>query len=113
VLVTGALDFVMQPLAEFMRADDLLAIQLVERDGIFTGELSSPPIADEHKAALIREYAQRYGIDLTRSFAYGNSLGDAPMLECVGHPVAVNPDKRLRRSATERGWRVVEWKRTG
>lgn len=111
VLVTGALDFVMQPLGEFVQADDLLAHQLMERDGLFTGELSGPPIADEQKAALVREYAQRHGIDLGQSFAYGNSLGDAPLLACVGRPVAVNPDGRLRRLAAECGWDIVEWKR--
>ncbi|HXG11706.1 MAG TPA: HAD family hydrolase [Gemmataceae bacterium] len=109
VLVTGALDFVMRPLAEFVQADDLVALQLREHAGAFTGELLGPPIAEEHKAALIREYAQRHGIDLGQSFAYGNSVGDVPMLECVGHPVAVNPDRRLRRLAAQRGWRVVAW----
>jgi HAD superfamily hydrolase (TIGR01490 family) len=110
VLVTGALDFVMQPLAEFVQADDLLAIQLQECDGIFTGELNSSPIADEHKALLLRAHAQQHGIDLAQSFAYGNSLGDAPMLACVGHAVAVNPDRRLKALASEHGWRVVEWR---
>jgi HAD superfamily hydrolase (TIGR01490 family) len=112
VLVTGALDFVMRPLAEFVQADDLIALSLAEREGVFTGELNGPPIADERKAALVREYAQRHGIDLAQSFAYGNSLGDAPMIACAGHPVAANPDRPLRRLATERGWRIVEWRRS-
>jgi HAD superfamily hydrolase (TIGR01490 family) len=112
VLVTGALDFVMRPLAEFVQADDLIALSLADREGVFIGELNDPPIADEHKAALVREYAQRHGIDLAQSFAYGNSLGDAPMIACAGHPVAANPDRPLRRLATERGWRSVEWRRS-
>ncbi len=109
VLVTGALDFVMRPLAEFLNTDDLIAIQLVERDGVFTGELSSSPIADEHKAALVKDYARQHDIDLGQSFAYGNSPGDAPMLKCAGHAVAVNPDSRLRHLARACSWRVVEW----
>lgn len=110
VLLTGALDFVMQPLAEFLHGDDLIALSLVERDSLFTGEPTGLPVADEQKALLLRDYAQKHGIDLAQSFVYGNSIGDAPMLEGVGQAVAVNPDKRLRRRATERGWRVVEWK---
>lgn len=110
VLVTGGLDFVMQPLADFVKADELLALRLVERNGVFTGEVDGPPVAEEHKAVLVREYAEKHGIDLGRSFAYGNNIGDAPMLECVGHPVAVNPDGRLRRRAAQRGWPVVEWR---
>lgn len=110
VLVTGGLDFVMRPLAAFVGADELLALRLVERDGIFTGEVDGPPVAEEHKAVLVREYAAKHGTDLGQSFAYGNNIGDAPMLACTGHPIAVNPDGRLRRLASERGWRIVEWR---
>lgn len=109
VFVTGGLDCVMRPLAEYLQADELIALQLAERDGVCTGELLGPPIAEEHKAVLIRDCARRHGLDLAASFAYGNSLGDAPMLACVGQAVAVNPDRRLRQLAAARGWRVAEW----
>jgi HAD superfamily hydrolase (TIGR01490 family) len=110
VLVTGALDFVMEPLAEFLQADNLYAVQLAEHDGVFTGELKGPPLADEHKATLVRAYARQHDIELAQSVAYGNSMGDAPMLECMGQAVAVNPDRRLRGLAKERGWSVARWK---
>jgi HAD superfamily hydrolase (TIGR01490 family) len=110
VLVTGGLDFVMRPLADHVGAADVIATHLAERDGLLTGELACPPIADERKGELVREYAEKHGIDLAQSFAYTDSHGDLPMLDCVGHPAAVNPDKRLRRLAAERGWRVEEWK---
>jgi phosphoserine phosphatase len=86
-----------------------------EQNGVCTGELAMPPIADEQKAVLIKQYAAQNGIDLSRSDAYGNSFGDVPMLECVRHPVAVNPDGRLRALAQSRGWSIVEWRlpRTG
>jgi len=109
VLVTGGLDFVMRPLAEHLGAD-LIATHLVERDGILTGEIDGPPIAEERKGELMREYAGKYGIDLAQSFAYTDSYGDLSMLECVGHPAAVNPDRRLRKLAAEGRWRVEEWK---
>ncbi len=109
VLVTGGLDFVMQPLADYLGADALLAARLEERDGVCTGSLVGPPVADARKAELVREWAGRAGVDLGRSAAYGNSVGDLPMLECVGRPVAVNPDGRLRRLAAARGWETVRW----
>jgi HAD superfamily hydrolase (TIGR01490 family) len=109
VLVTGALDFVMQPLSEFLAADDFVATQLVVRDRRFTGELTGPPIADDYKAELVRAYAENHGIDLARSFAYGNSVGDGPMLACVGHAVAVNADRRLLAQAAARSWSVMNW----
>jgi len=110
VLVTGALQFVMEPLAEHLHADHLIATRLEERDGILTGALAGLPIADEEKARLARAWAAEQGIDLARSFAYGNNWGDVPMLETAGHAVAVNPDKQLRARAEERGWRVVRWR---
>jgi fatty acyl-CoA reductase len=110
VLVTGGLDFVMRPLAEHVGAADVIATHLVERDGVLTGEIDGPPIADERKGELVREYAGKHGIDLAQSFAYTDSHGDLPMLDCAGHPVAVNPDGRLRRLAAGRRWRVEEWK---
>jgi HAD superfamily hydrolase (TIGR01490 family) len=109
VLVTGGLDCVVRPLADYLEADELLANRLVERDGICTGELDGPPLADAHKAELVGEYAHRHGIDMGLSFAYGNSLGDAAMLNSVGHHIVVNPDRRLRRLARTRGWPVMEW----
>src|SRR5262249_43399900 len=109
VLVTGALDCVMRPLAEWVAAADLIAVQLAEAAGICTGMLTGPPIGDEQKARLLRGYAAEHGIDLAQSFAYGNSVGDVPMLACVGHPVAVNADRRLRALAAARGWGSVAW----
>lgn len=109
VLVTGGLEIVTRPLADFLHADELIATRLVESAGALQGEIDGQPLADEQKAVLVRDSAQRHGIDLERSFAYGNSLGDAPMLECVGRPVAVNADRRLRRLAVSRGWPTVAW----
>jgi HAD superfamily hydrolase (TIGR01490 family) len=110
VLITGGLDFVLRPLAEHIGAAELMATHLAERDGMLTGELTALPIADERKGELTREYAEKHGIDLAQSFAYTDSHGDLPMLDCVGHPAAVNPDRRLRKLAVARGWPVEDWK---
>lgn len=110
VLVTGGLEWVMRPLAEYVQADHLFALKMAEEGGVCTGEMAMPPIADEQKALLIKEYALQNDIDLSRSDAFGNSFGDVPMLECVGNPVAVNPDGRLRALAQSLGWRTVEWR---
>jgi fatty acyl-CoA reductase len=109
VLITGGLDLVMQPLADFLGADDLIAMRLEEHDGVCTGGLCGPPVAGAQKALLVRGYAQMHGVDLAASFAYGDSVSDAPMLACVGHPVAVRPGRRLRDLAGRREWRVVRW----
>lgn len=110
VLVTGGLDFVMRPLAEHIGADDVIAARLVQRNGTFTGEVDGSPIADEIKGERIRTYAQKYDIALEQSFAYSDSYRDLSMLECVGHPIAANPDRRLRRLAQQRHWPIVTWR---
>ena len=112
VLVTGSIDFIMDPLAVELKADALLAASLVEENNHFTGNLNGPPIGDAEKARRIERFAAEHGIDLARSYAYGDSIADLPMLETVGHPHAVNPDRALKAKATARGWPVLSWKRS-
>jgi HAD superfamily hydrolase (TIGR01490 family) len=81
-------------------------------DGVYTGELAAPFCYGEGKAEAIIAVAEAEGYDLARSYAYTDSAGDLPMLEIVGHPVAVNPDRALEAIAYHRGWPVVEFSRT-
>lgn len=109
VLVTGGLDFLGQPLADELSAD-LVAPALQERDGLFTGALRDGPLTGEGKADAVRAHARAHGIDLAQSYAFGDAVGDLVLLECVGHPVAVNADNRLAAIATERGWQTEDWR---
>ena len=109
VLVTGSLDFIIKPLAAEIRADAVIAARLIESNGCFTGELDGPPIGGAVKGARMREFAAEQGIDLTRSRAYGDSMSDLPMLETVGFPHAVNPDRGLSAIAKKRGWPTHHW----
>jgi alcohol-forming fatty acyl-CoA reductase len=109
LLLTGALDVVVEPLAELLEVEVDCAHLLV-KDGRLTGDLESPPPAGEARGALLEEYAARNGIALGDSFAYADSLSDLPMLELVGTPVAVNPDARLSQMAGQRGWRIERWR---
>ncbi|MDP9433097.1 MAG: HAD-IB family hydrolase [Actinomycetota bacterium] len=81
-------------------------------NGVYTGRLRGEPLHGAAKAEAIRSLAEREGLDLSRCVAYSDSLNDLPMLECVGTPVAVNPDPDLRRIARERGWQIKDF-RTG
>ena len=108
LLLTGALDVVVEPLAELLEVEVDCAHLLV-REGRLTGDLESPPPAGEARATLLDEYAKRNGINLADSFAYADALSDLPMLEMVGTPVAVNPDPRLSQYASQRGWKTEKW----
>ncbi|MCS7263220.1 MAG: HAD-IB family hydrolase [Armatimonadetes bacterium] len=109
VLVTGSADFVTEPLASWLGAD-LIAAKLQEENGKFTGKLISEVLVGEGKAVAIKNYTLKKGVDLKASYAYGDSISDAPMLSLVGHPIAVNPDKRLRKLAIQKGWEIVDWR---
>ena len=109
LLLTGALDVVVEPLAELLGVEVDSAHVLV-KDGRMTGDLQSPPPAGEARATLLEEYAAKNGIVLSESFAYADSLSDLGMLELVGTPVVVNPDARLSQVAGQRGWRVERWR---
>jgi len=108
VLVSGALDFTMRPLARYLEVDDLIANRLEFDDGYATGKLMKPFVAGAAKAQIIRDYAAAHHIDLARSWAYSDSFSDFPMLAVVGRPTAVNPDFRLRRMARSYDWPVIE-----
>ena len=109
VLVTGSLDFIIQPIADYLAVDAVLAPQLREQDGQFTGELTTVPLIGEEKAKAMRNYADQHEMSLEESYAYGDSRSDLPMLECVGNPVVVNPGKALREKALKSGWAMYEW----
>ena len=81
----------------------------LEIDGIFTGDLAQPPLVGEARASWLNDYARATGADLSSSYAYADSLTDLPMLEAVGHPVAVNPEVPLHRLARSRRWPVEIW----
>jgi HAD superfamily hydrolase (TIGR01490 family) len=107
VLITGALDVFVRPLAPLF--DEIVAAHLHVEDGRYTGNLQSPPLVGEARAAWLRQYAAAQKANLQQSYAYADSHTDLPLLRAVGNPVAVNPDVALFRVAKKRRWPVEEW----
>ena len=109
ILITGAVETLTRPLREYF--DVIVAAELAtDADGRCTGFLARPPLVGEARAAWLKHYASLHGVDLARSFAYADSHSDLPMLQTVGHPVAVSPDIPLMRAASRSQWSSVEWK---
>ncbi|HEX6932133.1 MAG TPA: HAD family hydrolase [Streptosporangiaceae bacterium] len=96
------------PIGAMLGASGIIATQMRHADGRYTGEMEFYAYGDA-KAARIRELAGERGYELADCFAYSDSVTDLPMLEAVGHPHAVNPDRQLRRAATARGWPVLDF----
>jgi HAD superfamily hydrolase (TIGR01490 family) len=102
---------VVRPLAEYLGVPHVIAtVSGVDDDGRYDGTLDFYCYG-ESKAVAIRAEAEERGIDLAASYAYSDSVTDVPMLEAVGHPVAVNPDKELRAHAEEQGWEIRDFER--
>jgi phosphoserine phosphatase len=98
-------------LADYLGIDECIASRSrVDTDGRYTGELEFYCYGDA-KGEAVRAVAEGAGIDLAGSYAYSDSITDLPMLEVVGHPVAVNPDRELRREAEARDWDVRDFRR--
>ncbi|MFL5603828.1 MAG: HAD family hydrolase, partial [Gemmatimonadaceae bacterium] len=110
VVVTGALDFSVEPLMQYLGVDDFVANRLEFVNGVATGRLLPPVLASATKASWIRTYAERHQLNLSDSYAYSDSMSDLPMLSIVGHPAAVNPDMRLKQTAMHHDWPILNLK---
>ncbi len=106
VIVSTSGAEVVGPIGEMLGADRVIATRMEIEDGKYTGGIEYYAYAEE-KAAAIRELADTFGYDLASCYAYSDSVTDVHMLEVVGHPHAVNPDRELRRIAASRGWPVL------
>ncbi|RMH39885.1 MAG: HAD family hydrolase [Deltaproteobacteria bacterium] len=116
VLLTSSSPYESAMAADQFGLDAFLCTRYEVVDGRFTGRPLQPLCFGRGKVAHAERFAAEHGIDLAASWFYTDSLTDLPMLERVGHPVAVDPDPRLRRVAVARGWPVVSWRpprRTG
>jgi HAD superfamily hydrolase (TIGR01490 family) len=109
ILVTGAPDFLIVPLAKFLHVPTIFAAKPEERDSVYTGALIPPLPYGRGKRELILAHARKMNLNLAGSFAYGDSPGDRDVLELVGYPLVVNPIRGMARTARRRGWPTTTW----
>jgi HAD superfamily hydrolase (TIGR01490 family) len=110
VIVSSSGAEMVGPIGEMLGVDRVVATRMVTVDGRYTGAVDFYAYG-ENKAIAMRELAAEHGWDLADCWAYSDSATDLPMLQAVGHPTAVNPDRGLRKVAIERGWPVLEFSR--
>jgi HAD superfamily hydrolase (TIGR01490 family) len=104
VIISASPSEIVEPLGRYLEVDRVIASEaLVDDEGRYSGEMAFYAYGP-HKAEAMRALADDIGIDLAASYAYSDSATDIPMLEAVGHPVVVNPDRALARWAEEKGW---------
>jgi HAD superfamily hydrolase (TIGR01490 family) len=112
-IATAASQPAAEILAEALIMDGAMGTCWEIEDGVYTGRLDGPFAYGEGKAQRLREFAAQQGIDLQQSWAYSDAASDLPMLEAVGHPVAVNPDAGLAEVAKREGWEVLRFEKLG
>ena len=108
-IVSATLQEIVQAIADELGFDGALGTQCEVLDGAYTGK-AVRALHAENKAECVRELAASRGFDLAECTAYSDSHTDVPFLEAVGHPVVVNPDRKLRHIAAVRGWPVLEFR---
>ncbi len=107
LLITGALDFVVEPLRPLF--DHIIAAEMGSKKGYYDGRLTAVPPTGEARYQTLVDFAQEHDVDLHESVAYADSTSDLPMLDAVGFPVAVNPETKLAALARRRGWLIEQW----
>ncbi|MCP1388507.1 HAD-IB family hydrolase [Corynebacterium sp. TA-R-1] len=109
IIISASASILVEPIAEELGVDTVVASEMEIVDGRLTGEVTRY-LKGDAKADAVRKFAADHGYDLAASYAYSDSATDVPMLELVGNPVAVNPDRALRKHAEQHGWKIRTFK---
>lgn len=110
VIISSATRYQIAPIARELGIDEILCTELEVVEGLLTGEVSGSPCWGEGKLVAAEDHATQFGLDLDQSFFYSDAAEDLPLLERVGNPRPLNPDKELQRAAKEHGWQTVGFK---
>jgi HAD superfamily hydrolase (TIGR01490 family) len=109
VMLTSSTQYVAEPMARELDMEHVLCSRLLVTDGRFSGECATPLCFGPGKVLYAERFAEQHGIDLNQSYFYTDSYSDLPMLERIGEPRIVNPDRRLRLHAKKKGWPIELW----
>jgi putative phosphoserine phosphatase/1-acylglycerol-3-phosphate O-acyltransferase len=107
VIVSSATRYQIEPVAKILGVEHILCTELELEDGRLTGRVKGEPCFGENKLQAAQDFAAQQHVKLRKSYFYTNGIEDLPLLEAVGHPVTINPDRKLAAVVRENGWRAV------
>jgi len=111
VIISNSPPFFVLPMARTLDITDVLCTQVEVMDGKLTGKIIKPLCYGKGKLTYARSWAQEHGIDLLKSYFYTDSFFDIDLMQAVGHPVATNPDMKLRKAAQKNSWPIMSFSR--
>lgn len=107
VIHSASLKYICEAAQKHLKLDDIICTEFEVIDGILTGKLKGLPNYGEQKAVNLKKYSADKKISLENAYYYGDSRADIPVMKIVGHPICVNPDKKLKKMATSSGWPIL------
>jgi HAD superfamily hydrolase (TIGR01490 family) len=110
VILSSALTAICREMAKNLDFDDILCSELEVKDGYMTGFPVGHLCFGQEKAVRLKEYCKINNFSSSEAWYYGDSIWDLPALSAVGHPVCVNPDAKLKKTAISRAWKIISWK---
>ena len=109
MILSSALTTICRQMAENLNIDDIICSGLEVKNGYMTGRPLGHLCFGEEKAVRLKRYCEIFNFSLSEAWYYGDSISDLHALSVVGNPVCVNPDKKLKKAAKRRGWKIVLW----
>ncbi len=113
VILSSALSHICQAAAAHLEMDDVICTTIKVNGGICTGGTEGNPCFGNEKVSRLKEYCEKNNSKVADAWYYGDSIFDLPVLQIVGNPVCVNPDKKLLKSAYKNNWRICNWNNFG
>ncbi len=110
IILSSALNPICNSMSESLGTDAYICSSLEAEDGYFTGRPAGRLCFGAEKLTRMNGYCNAGNIDKSVSWYYSDSISDLPVLSSVGYPVCVNPDRKLKKEALKRGWKVLRWK---
>lgn len=110
VIITATNSFVTGPIARSLGVDTLIATEPEMIDGQYTGNIDGIPCFQEGKITKLNNWLKTSSMNMEGSYFYSDSHNDLPLLELVNHPVAIDPDDKLRKLAIERKWPILSFR---
>jgi HAD superfamily hydrolase (TIGR01490 family) len=109
VILSSALTPICREIAKNLGMDDIICTDLEIKDGIFTGSSLRRPCFGEEKKIRLNEYCEKNNTNTSDAWYYADSISDLPALGIVGNAICVNPDKKLKKTALKRDWKILNW----